>query len=109
MQDLREPFADVADLQAGFKGFHSEHSAALNYLVQPRALVGGVWQRGAAERMEHPMPCHAMPCHPIPSRQRCPNKPQSPSELGVEASLAPRGFPGGQGASPEPRLLLLST
>lgn len=40
-QDFREPFADVADLQAGFKGFHSEHSAALNYLLQPWGLVGG--------------------------------------------------------------------
>lgn len=41
VQDLREPFADVADLQAEFKGFHSEHSAALNYLLQPWGLVGG--------------------------------------------------------------------
>lgn len=41
VQDLREPFADVADLQAGFKGFHSEHSAALNYLLQSWGLVGG--------------------------------------------------------------------
>lgn len=41
VQGLREPFADVADLEAGFKGFHSEHSAALNYLLQPWGLVGG--------------------------------------------------------------------